>query len=57
VAITTRAVIAADREGLMRNLVHAPVRKSILVRDATHFIPFEKHGFGFFETIQQFLKE
>jgi pimeloyl-ACP methyl ester carboxylesterase len=32
-----------DREGLMRDLVHAPVKKSVLIPDATHFVLFEKH--------------
>ena len=47
----------ADREGLMRDLVHAPVKKNVLIPDATHFVLFEKHRFDFFEAIQQFLKE
>jgi pimeloyl-ACP methyl ester carboxylesterase len=46
-----------DREGLMRDLVHAPVKKNILIEDATHFVLFEKHRFDFFEDILKFLKE
>ncbi len=46
-----------DRAGLMRDLVHAPVKKSVLIPDATHFVLFEKNRFQFFETIQKFLTE
>jgi len=46
-----------DREGLMRDLVHAPVKRSVLIPDATHFVPFEKHSMEFFEPILKFLKE
>jgi pimeloyl-ACP methyl ester carboxylesterase len=46
-----------DREGLMRDLVHAPTRKHVLIPDATHFVLFEKPRFQFFEEIVRFLKE
>ena len=46
----------ADREGLMRDLVHAPVKKNILIPDATHFVIFEKHRFDLFDSVLQFLK-
>jgi alpha-beta hydrolase superfamily lysophospholipase len=46
-----------DREGLMRNLVHAPVRQSVLIPDATHFVLFEKNRLPFFDAILKFLKE
>ena len=46
-----------DREGLMRHLVHAPVKKSVLNPNATHFVLFEKPRFAFFEEILKFLKE
>jgi hypothetical protein len=46
-----------DREGLMRDLVHAPVKRSALIPDATHFVPFEKNRFRFFDAILKFLKE
>ena len=46
-----------DREGLMRDLVHAPVKKSVLIPNATHFVLFEKPRFQFFEEILKFLKE
>ena len=46
-----------DREGLMRDLVHAPVKRSILIPNATHFVLFEKLRFQFFEEIWKFLKE
>ena len=45
-----------DRDGLMRDLTHAPVKKSVLIPDATHFVLFEKHRFDFFNTIDQFLR-
>jgi len=46
-----------DREGLMRDLVHAPVKKSVLIPDATHFVLFEKQRNLFFGEISKFLKE
>jgi pimeloyl-ACP methyl ester carboxylesterase len=46
-----------DREGLMRDLVHAPVKRSVLIPDATHFVLFEKNRFQFFEEILNFLKQ
>ena len=36
-----------DRAGLMRDLVHAPVKRSILIPDATHFVLFEKNALSF----------
>ena len=46
-----------DREGLMRDLVHAPVKRSVLIPDATHFVLFEKNRQQFFDEILKFLKE
>ncbi len=46
-----------DREGLLRDLTNAPVRKSVLIKDATHFVLFEKQRFEFFGEIDRFLKE
>src|SRR5262249_51142242 len=46
-----------DRSGLMRDLVHAPVKKSVIIPDATHFELFEKNRMMFFEEILQFLKQ
>lgn len=46
-----------DREGLMRALVHAPTKRNVLIKDATHFVLFEKHRDRFFEEILKFLKE
>ncbi len=46
-----------DREGLLRDLVHAPAKKSVLIPNATHFVLFEKPRFQFFEEIAKFLKE
>lgn len=48
---------AEDRAGLMRDLVHAPSKKSVLIPDATHFVLFEKNRMMFFEEILKFLKE
>jgi pimeloyl-ACP methyl ester carboxylesterase len=46
-----------DREGLMRDLTNAPVKKSVLIPEATHFVLFEKQRFKFFEAILSFLSE
>ena len=46
-----------DREGLMRDLVHAPVKHSVLIPDATHFLLFEKNRQMFFEEILKFVKK
>jgi pimeloyl-ACP methyl ester carboxylesterase len=46
-----------DREGLMRELVHAPMKKSVLVPNATHFVLFEKPRHQFFEEILTFIKQ
>ncbi len=46
-----------DREGLMRDLVHAPVKKNVLISNATHFVLFEKPRFQFFDEILKFLKQ
>jgi pimeloyl-ACP methyl ester carboxylesterase len=46
-----------DREGLMRDLTNAPVKKHVLIRNATHFVLFEKPRFEFFNEIVNFLKE
>jgi alpha-beta hydrolase superfamily lysophospholipase len=40
----------------MRDLTHAPVKKNILIKDATHFILFEKNRKQFFDEILNFLK-
>jgi len=48
---------AADREGLMRDLVHAPRKKHVTIKDATHFVLFEKKRFELFGEILSFLKE
>jgi alpha-beta hydrolase superfamily lysophospholipase len=44
-------------EVLMRDLTNAPVKKSVLIRNATHFVLFEKPRFEFFNEIASFLKE
>ena len=46
-----------DRAGLMKDLVHAPVKKSVLIPDATHFVLFEKNREMFFDEVQKFLKQ
>jgi pimeloyl-ACP methyl ester carboxylesterase len=46
-----------DREGLIRDLANAPVKKSVLIKDATHFVLFEKSRMQFFNEILAFLKE
>ena len=46
----------ADREGLMRELVHAPAKKNVVITDATHFVLFEKKRMEFFGAVLEFLK-
>jgi pimeloyl-ACP methyl ester carboxylesterase len=46
-----------DREGLMRDLVHSPLKKSVLIPDATHFVIFEKNRTQLYDAVFQFLKE
>jgi alpha-beta hydrolase superfamily lysophospholipase len=46
-----------DREGLMRDLVHATAKKNVLIADATHFVLFEKKRFEFFDQVLKFLRE
>jgi len=46
-----------DREGLMRDLSNAPVKKHVRIKDATHFVLFEKKRFEFFDVILKFLAE
>jgi pimeloyl-ACP methyl ester carboxylesterase len=46
-----------DREGLMRDLTNAPAKRSVLIKDATHFVLFEKPRMEFFNEILRFLKE
>jgi len=45
-----------DRDGLMRDLTNAPFKKSVLIKNATHFVLFEKPRFEFFGEIESFLK-
>ena len=45
-----------DRELLMRDLSNAPVKKSVLIKNATHFVLFEKPRFEFFGAILDFIK-
>jgi pimeloyl-ACP methyl ester carboxylesterase len=46
-----------DREGLMHDLTNAPLKKNVLIPEATHFVLFEKQRFKFFEEIHSFLRE
>ena len=46
-----------DRDGLMRDLTNAPAKKSVLIKDATHFVLFEKPRFEFFGEILKFLRD
>lgn len=46
-----------DRELLMRDLTNAPAKKSVLIRNSTHFTLFEKPRFEFFNEILKFLKD
>jgi len=46
-----------DREGLMRDLTNAPAKRSVLIKNATHFVLFEKPRMEFFNEVLKFLKE
>ncbi len=46
-----------DRELLMRDLTNVPSKRSVVIKDATHFVLFEKPRFEFFNEIDRFLKE
>jgi pimeloyl-ACP methyl ester carboxylesterase len=46
-----------DREGLMRDLTNAPIKKHVTIKDATHFVLFEKPRMQFFDEIAKFLGE
>ena len=41
----------------MRDLVHAPVKQSVLIPDATHFVLFETNRLPFLDAILKFLRE
>ena len=41
----------------MRDLTNAPVKKEVVIKEATHFVLFEKNRFEFFEAIDGFIKE
>jgi hypothetical protein len=49
--MTSRAAIR------WRDLVHAPLKRNVLITDATHFVIFEKKRFEFFEAVYKFLNE
>lgn len=46
-----------DREGLIRDLTNAPAKRSVLIRDATHFVLFERQRMEFFNEVLKFLRE
>ena len=46
-----------DREGLIRELTNAPVKRSVMVKNATHFLFLEKARFELFDAVNAFLKE
>jgi pimeloyl-ACP methyl ester carboxylesterase len=46
-----------DREALMRDLTNAPAKRSVLIKDATHFVLFEKNREQFFSEIESFLSD
>ena len=46
-----------DREGLMRDLTNAPAKRSMLIKNATHFVLFEKPRMEFFGEVLKFLKD
>ncbi len=46
-----------DRELLLRDLTNAAVKKSVLIKDTTHFVLFERPRTEFFNQILKFIKE
>jgi pimeloyl-ACP methyl ester carboxylesterase len=46
-----------DREVLMRDLTNAPAKRSVLLKDATHFVLFERPRIEFFNEVLKFLRE
>lgn len=46
-----------DRELLMRDLSNAPTKRHVLIKDATHFVLFEKPRVELFNAVLGFLKE
>jgi pimeloyl-ACP methyl ester carboxylesterase len=46
-----------DRAGLMRDLTHAPTKRNVVIKDATHFVLFETKRFEFYQAIAGFLQE
>jgi len=45
-----------DRAMVMRDLTNAPFKKNVLIKNATHFMLFEKTRFEFFNEVNDFLK-
>lgn len=45
-----------DRELLMRDLTNAPAKKSVLIKEATHFVLFEKNRGELYREVAEFLK-
>lgn len=45
-----------DRDGLMRDLTNAPVKKLVVIPDATHFTQFERHRFELYNEVLSFLQ-
>jgi hypothetical protein len=41
--VNATSVLSGDRAGLLRNLTNAPVEKRVTIKDATHFVLFEKN--------------
>jgi hypothetical protein len=37
--------------------VHAPVKKNVVIPDATHFVLFERKRFEFFDQVLKFLRD
>ena len=45
-----------DRAMVMRDLTNAPYKKSVQIKNSSHFMLFEKTRFEFFNEINDFLK-
>jgi hypothetical protein len=41
----------------VRIFVHAPVKKNVVIPDATHFVLFERKRFEFFDQVLKFLRD
>jgi hypothetical protein len=55
--LSIRSARATRAQRHARGSFTQAVKKNILIKDATHFVLFEKHRFEFYQAIAGFLKE